>query len=125
MRHIEIDDLESRLSTKWKKDAEDALEDVQNAAVADRPAVIQKHAHVWAALRSHLKTLSKKCWYCESLELRSDQPVDHFRPKGAVRGTKAASGYWWLAFDWKNYRLSCTFCNSRRVDVEGGTEGGK
>ena len=34
-------------------------------------------------------------------------------------------GYWWLAFEWRNYRYSCTFCNSRRVDLDGGTEGGK
>ncbi|NOY84350.1 MAG: hypothetical protein GXO96_05950, partial [Nitrospirae bacterium] len=30
--------------------------------------------------------------------------------------------YWWLAFDWENYRCACTLCNSRRnfEDTEGG-----
>lgn len=125
MRHIDIDELEPLLSATWKRNAAAALKEVQKASAKDRAAIIQKHAQIWRTLRSNLKKLSKKCWYCESLELRSDQPVDHFRPKGAVRGAKSSVGYWWLAFDWRNYRLSCVFCNSRRIDVEGGTEGGK
>ena len=48
--------------------------------------------------------------------MRSDNAVDHFRPK---------SRYWWLALNYENLRFSCTFCNSRRIDREGGTEGGK
>ncbi|MEI6858501.1 MAG: hypothetical protein V5788_01705 [Shewanella sp.] len=36
---------------------------------------------------------------------------------------QAHDGYWWLAFDWKNYRCACTFCNSRRNFEE--TQGGK
>jgi hypothetical protein len=30
-----------------------------------------------------------------------------------------------LAFDWRNYRYSCTYCNSRRRDLENGHVGGK
>ncbi len=33
--------------------------------------------------------------------------------------------YWWLAFDYRNYRFACTYCNSRRKDKEFGTAGGK
>lgn len=37
-----------------------------------------------------------KCWYSEACELFSYYHVDHFRPK---------NHYWWLAYDWQNYRL--------------------
>ena len=56
---------------------------------------------------------------------RSDMSVDHFRPKNGVCEDEGHPGYWWLAFDRKNYRYSCTYCSSRRRDIGGGTEGGK
>lgn len=77
-----------------------------------------------------------KCGYCEMMVI-GGQPgdVEHYFPKGAVwrlqddpsmwgRERKWAStvegrkpeviseqGYWWLAYDWSNYLLSCTVCN--------------
>ncbi|MDQ8182211.1 hypothetical protein QEH57_16195 [Pelagicoccus sp. SDUM812005] len=69
--------------------------------------------------RSH-----KKCWYCESKENRSDRHVDHFRPKGRVKGTDHG-GYYWLAFKGENYRLACTYCNCHRTDRENGEVLGK
>jgi uncharacterized protein (TIGR02646 family) len=72
-----------------------------------------------------LRRLSNdKCWYCESKDLRSDNAVDHYRPKGNVKDSAPPhDGYWWLAFDWRNYRFSCTFCNSIRNSPT--TSGGK
>jgi len=35
----------------------------------------------------------------------------------------STNGYWWLAFDWENYRCACTYCNSFRISDE--TDGGK
>ena len=71
------------------------------------------------------KASHDKCWYCESKQDRSDKPVDHFRPKNSVVEDAVHPGYYWLAFDWRNFRWSCTFCNSKRRDLEGGTAGGK
>ena len=65
------------------------------------------------------------CWYCETKDSRSDNAVDHFRPKGRVAGESTHTGYWWPAFDWNNLRFSCTYCNGRRRDIEHGTAGGK
>ncbi|MEU1685325.1 hypothetical protein [Micromonospora sp. NPDC005707] len=80
---------------------------------------------MWRELKTLISSInSNKCWYCESRDMRSDNAVDHFRPKGRV-ARERHEGYWWLAFDPRNYRFSCTFCNSRRVDEEGGTSGGK
>lgn len=83
-------------------------------------------ASIWQALKGTLRELSHdKCWYCESARHRTDDAVDHFRPKGRVAECPGHEGYWWLAFDWRNYRFSCTWCNSRRVDHENSIGGGK
>jgi uncharacterized protein (TIGR02646 family) len=72
---------------------------------------------VWQRLKPYLsKVMDGKCWYCETKDARSDNAVDHFRPK---------SLYWRLALQYNNFRFSCTYCNSRRLDSEYGTEGGK
>ncbi len=91
---------------------------------AERKEIIADNEELWRSIKSVLAGVGyHKCWYCETAEIRSDNAVDHFRPKGKVSGT-GHGGYWWLAFDVKNYRFACTFCNSRRHG-DGGTTGGK
>lgn len=75
-----------------------------------------------------------KCGYCEIMVI-GGQPgdVEHFAPKGevwevdeaapgqevpflsTVKGRKpkvlSEQGYWWLAYEWSNYLLSCAVCN--------------
>lgn len=120
MRYIDIDDLV--FPAGWFSRAAGAAAAVAKGGDPD------DGAHVWRELKDALADLlpEKKCWYCESPVDRSDNAVDHFRPKGRVSdAAKPHSGYRWLAFEPSNYRYSCTFCNSRRKDVEGGTAGGK
>lgn len=89
-----------------------------------RKKAISSKSDVWGRLSEILsKQSTGKCWYCESNELRSDNPIDHFRPKGRVAECIDHPGYWWLAFDWRNYRFACTYCNSKRINVD--TAGGK
>lgn len=46
------------------------------------------------------------CAYCQGELTESDRgDVDHFRPKAI---------YWWLAYEFSNYFLSCRRCNSIR-----------
>lgn len=57
-----------------------------------------------------------KCAYCESnLTAVASGDVEHFRPKTyyqqARGGEKSATGYYWLAYDWKNLLYSCEICN--------------
>jgi hypothetical protein len=78
-----------------------------------------------------------KCGYCEMM-VTGGQPgdVEHFYPKGEVWALRpdtltwgaerswastvegrlhdvlSDQGYWWLAYDWSNYLLACTVCNS-------------
>lgn len=123
MRYIAIDEL--RLDTDWLDAAKAATEAVRSAQPEERSRVINKNQAVWKDLKEKLRTLShEKCWYCESIDPRSDNAVDHYRPKGNVKGSAPPhDGYWWLAFDWRNYRFSCTFCNSLRTSAT--TSGGK
>lgn len=78
---------------------------------------ISKRSLIWRELKDSLACLSHdKCWYCEIKQERSDNAVDHFRPK---------SQYPWLAFEKTNLRYSCTYCNSRRKSPETGETEGK
>jgi len=85
------------------------------------------HSSVWRDLKDGLASLlHDKCWYCESAVDRSDNAVDHFRPKGRVSdAANPHAGYRWLAFDESNFRYACTYCNSRRKDLDNKTAGGK
>ena len=126
MTFISTETLPTCLPNGWQARADLALAAVRVAPLETRAQVLRANAQVWRDLKDILSALSDgKCWYCETRETRSDNAVDHFRPKGRVAGASAHDGYWWLAFDYKNYRFSCTFCNSRRVDTKSSVVGGK
>lgn len=113
MRRIPLENLV--VTEEWAQTRTDAL-DAMGKPEADAAKVFTAHQKVWSSLKEAMKALSHdKCWYCESLNIRADNAVDHFRPK---------SRYPWLAFEWSNYRFACTYCNSRRTSAEG-TKGGK
>ncbi len=86
------------------------------------------HTEVLTALRA---IVGNKCWYSEVHLEGADPNVDHFRPKGRVREVDAElkdtgtlnDGYWWLAFEPRNFRLACVHSNQRRTDSD--TQGGK
>ncbi|MBE8891071.1 HNH endonuclease family protein [Klebsiella grimontii] len=127
MRWICKDEIEEYLTQEWRDLADQAKAELIAAPDEEaRKAILKRVAssNVWRDFYKLLPdSLKRKCWYCEAEEIRSDMPVDHFRPKSRVEDDKQHEGYWWLAFDWQNYRCACTFCNSRRVFDE--TEGGK
>ena len=128
MRYININNLTISKNKKWRKKAAEALVTARSKTTkAERSEYINSQSKIWSELKPSLERLSnRKCWYCESYEKRSDRVVDHFRPKNNVRDCDPPhEGYWWLAFDPENYRLSCTYCNSRRSDRETGEVGGK
>lgn len=123
MRYIDSEDVRRKISQVWFERAQEALDEVRELA-GDADA-INARAVVWRDLKETLEKISRgKCWYCESSQHRSDNAVDHYRPKNSNRKGEH-DGYWWLAFDWRNLRYSCTYCNSRRKDEVAGTMGGK
>lgn len=120
MRYVDLEAI--ALPDGWLEKAAAATKAVEGGA---DPA---DYSEVWRELKDALSALlpEKKCWYCESPVDRADNAVDHFRPKGRVSDAlQPHAGYRWLAFDRRNYRYACTFCNSRRKDVVHGTAGGK
>lgn len=119
MRYIDITKLTP--PDGWMDRARKATDAVVNGANPE------DYASVWRELKSKLADLFySKCWYCETSIERSDNAVDHFRPKASVHDAKKKhDGYRWLAFELTNFRYSCTYCNSRRKGQKKGTSGGK
>ena len=89
-----------------------------------RNAFIDQHDDYWGKLKKHYMDLSYgKCWYTEAKETASHYHMDHFRPKKKPKKLKknceietatSTEAYWWLAFDWKNYRLSASTPNTSK-----------
>ena len=89
-------------------------------SVSDKKAYIKK-TNTWGLLKKWLAGLSYgKCWYCEACSERAVADVDHFRPKAGVTCNRTTlsnhDGYYWLAYDWLNYRYSCQRCNRPEED---------
>lgn len=94
---------------------------------------------VWGDYKDRLsKATRRKCGYCEMfVTVGQDGDVEHFYPKSEiwalledaadrgmeldwtakVRGRKkdivSDRAFWWLAYDWANYLLSCAVCNQK------------
>ena len=81
----------------------------------ERADYLKKHP-LWSDLKKYLiDVYGEKCWYSECSIKGSMGDVDHFRPKNESTDETGqvilAEGYWWLAYDYTNYRLSCEKCN--------------
>ncbi|RUV63531.1 MULTISPECIES: hypothetical protein [unclassified Mesorhizobium] len=107
------------------------LQVAQDAALAEpnakrRALIIDANQQRWTALRQAFEEASfDKCWYTECRSPGADNDIDHFRPKAKVREDRAHPGYYWLAFDWKNMRLSCQRANRPRIAPGARVAGGK
>jgi hypothetical protein len=134
MRYIDIDELWGEDVHAFDKKAKEFLTELRNLPPEERGKYISDHAN-WSDLKRKLSELSyDKCWYSECRSLGGDRDVDHYRPKGKIRrymdwpesGIEPAhDGYWWLAFNWKNYRYSCRFCYAPRRSPDTNIAGGK
>lgn len=123
MIFIDLSKVEAHISPDWLTKAKNATEQARAIqSSAERTRFINQNAAIWSELKDLLMDCSeKKCWYCETKRRRDYYTVDHFRPKSSVDENKEHSGYWWLAFEWRNLRFSCSYCNSgyRKDGVEG------
>jgi len=104
----------------WLRKAETVTQQLINEPNIDaKKAIIEANSRLWNELKNHIRDLrNRKCWYTESINDGAHCHVDHFRPKtnaldenGIDRG-----GYWWLAFNWMNYRYSGPVSNVRKRD---------
>ena len=108
---IHIDYNGERPDADWLKRADTVTDQLMQDGLSrkKRQGLIDANQKIWRELESWLKTLSHdKCWYSEARDCASYWHVDHFRPKKEVKDLEGNTyeGYWWLAFNWKNYRLT-------------------
>lgn len=85
--------------------------------IKERNELIDKNSEHWGKLKPWLLSLSGgKCWFTEAREIASHLDVEHFRPKKSSRGVKGPErdGYWWLAFDYMNFRIAGTVPNRKK-----------
>lgn len=84
----------------------------------ERNKLIDDNSNHWGALKDWLHAISSgKCWFSETRDVYSHYDVEHFRPKKKAHELKAANhrdGYWWLAFDYMNFRLCGTVGNRKK-----------
>jgi len=96
-------------SRQWIKKAEGLLAELEAAVDADaRNKIIDQNKAVWGELKEWLlKHSHGKCWFSEVKEGFSHWDVEHYRPKKSARDEDGTEhdGYWWLAFDWENFRI--------------------
>jgi hypothetical protein len=83
----------------------------------ERNALIDKNSDHWGALKEWLLALSGgKCWFSEAREVYSHYDVEHFRPKKVAKALDGSErdGYWWLAFDYTNFRVCGNVGNRKK-----------
>lgn len=83
----------------------------------ERNDLIDANRSHWAALKPWLLALSHgKCWFSEVRELYSHYDVEHFRPKKEARSLdgQERDGYWWLAFQYMNFRVCGNVGNRKK-----------
>lgn len=83
----------------------------------ERNALIDKSKPHWDELKPWLLSLSGgKCWFSEVRELYSHYDLEHFRPKKEAKSLDGTlrDGYWWLAFDYMNFRVCGNVGNRKK-----------
>ncbi|SRR6266516_6288970 len=101
---------------EWLEESDRRTEELRGKSNDERKAVLDNPgaARHWASLRDDLTRLGHdKCWYTEAPIGAGDAQIEHFRPKRPNRpdAEHAHEGYWWLAFNPRNYRLIASIPN--------------
>lgn len=115
MKFIEIP-LPPYLPARWPNVYAGRIAKVAALGTRDLRSEYIKKNGSWGLLKKWLASFSgEKCWYCEWKSTRAPLDVDHFRPKLGVTVDDVEltghDGYYWLAYEWWNFRLSCQRCN--------------
>jgi hypothetical protein len=118
----------------WEAIKQSQHDAMNGMTIPQKKEYIRNHPE-WNKLQPLMLGLSNnKCWYSEAPIGNGDFEVDHFRPKSSAKekidynDSKSksrvlkANGYWWLAYEWSNYRLSGGLANKRRRDRLGDFE---
>jgi hypothetical protein len=105
-------------SQEWLEKAQQLSEQLDAAASKEeRDKIIDDNRQVWGELKDWLLQFSHdKCWFSEAKDTYSHWDVEHFRPKKSAKNLDGTEreGYWWLAFDWHNYRICGNVGNRKK-----------
>jgi uncharacterized protein (TIGR02646 family) len=85
--------------------------------ITARNQLIDDNSAHWGQIKGWLASLSHgKCWFSEAKDIYSHWDVEHFRPKIEAKDLegRVRDGYWWLAFDYHNYRLCGNVGNRKK-----------
>lgn len=105
----------------WLEKSKELLAEVErlhnSGDIEKRNKYIDSKSGHWGDLKPWLLALSHgKCWFTEGREICSHMDVEHFRPKKewiALDGIER-DGYWWLAFDYSNFRVAGNVPNRKK-----------
>ena len=135
MIFIDPEEIDRLIPEELKQQLIEASNQLRLLPASERVAYIKRNDKMWSNIRPYLAAVTGedhkqndfKCWYCEEKSARFTYHVDHYRPKGRVKdkNREPEAGYWWLAFDFRNYRLSCEYCNSPHSDDDDAEVRGK
>ena len=123
MRHVPIRELNAAFfaepaGAKSRAQLFRSHKKVAKMQPAERQGYVRRNGpRKWSSVKNWLTAkLGKKCWYTEAETVGAPLAIDHYRP---------VCDYWWLAFDAANYRVACSFANSRQHNPLHGCAGGK
>ena len=126
MRLIDLEALRPKIRCEIKELEEAKQKVLEEANPEERKALFVRYRRRWTAVKDAFERHSSgKCWYVECKNPGADNDIDHYRPKSRVAEDRTHPGYYWLAFEWRNLRLSCQRANRPRRDLESGATGGK
>lgn len=141
----------------WRATVRDAEDRARRWARGEAlPAGEEPFEDLWAEHKvAFSRAQHCKCGYCEMFIAADPNggDIEHYRPKAEVTGLlddpttwgeeieghnsrdpskrrsapRVCGGYWWLAYDWGNYLLSCGTCNQKwkgnLFPIQGGHRG--
>ena len=118
MRYIDLSVIDANDPDvkAWLNKAEQKIKTLSRKTSHAERAKYLSRVNIWSEFKPILiKYFGDKCWYSECSLEGAFGDVDHFRPKNRStdeqENTILPDGYWWLAYDYFNYRLSCEKCN--------------
>ncbi len=98
----------------WKKKADEERGEAIKARKKNEAYKFKDS--IWTELKDYLfRLFHGKCAYCEGRRgAVTSGAVEHYRPKTALHEDETHPGYYWLAYDYRNYVPVCPDCNSKK-----------
>jgi hypothetical protein len=127
-------DIEEPTDDSWREWRERCQQETQKliASVKSGERREIKSSLYGAQKKALFDLYNNKCAYCESPFTRYPGDLDHYRPKNRVmdennepvrvkmNGKESEhTGYYWLAYDWRNLLPSCEHCNRPNTGSKG------